>query len=63
MFANDLAYGYNFDRTVIDFTPGKPLGGSANITVAADQGWQNTGLKLEAGKSVDLSYEWHYFWQ
>ena len=60
VFASDLAYGYDFDRTVIDFTPGKPLGGSANITVAADQGWQNTGLKLEAGKTYRLAASGRY---
>jgi hypothetical protein len=51
VFAGDLAYGYDFSRTAIDFTPGKPLAGPAKLTVAADQGWQNTGLKLEAGKA------------
>ena len=32
----------------------------SNVTIAADQGWQNTGLKLEAGKSYRLTASGRY---
>lgn len=60
VFTADLDYGYDFSRTMIDFTPGKPLAGPTKITVAADQGWQNTGLKLEAGKTYRLKASGRY---
>ena len=43
--------GNDIARTAIDFTPGKPLAASrALVSVAADRGWQNSGLRLEAGQ-------------
>jgi hypothetical protein len=55
VFLADMAYGYDLERTAIDFTPGKPLAGkSAPVEVQADRGWQNSGLRLEAGKTYKL---------
>ncbi len=55
VFVADIAYGYDFERTVIDFTPGAPLASnSASAAVQADRGWQNSGLMLEAGKTYKL---------
>jgi hypothetical protein len=52
VFAADMAYGHDSDRTAIDFTAGKPMSGRhERVTVAADRGWQNNGLKLDAGKT------------
>lgn len=59
-FAADLDYGYDFNRTAIDFTAGKPLGGRASVTVAADRGWQNSGLRLEAGKTYRITASGQY---
>jgi hypothetical protein len=54
MVAN-LDYGYDVGRMAIDFTPGKPLSAAgAKVTVAADRGWQNSGLRLEAGVKYQL---------
>jgi hypothetical protein len=56
VFIADIDYGYDFERTAIDFTPGKPLETvSATATVEADRGWQNSGLALEAGKTYKLT--------
>ena len=56
VFASDLAYGYDFNRTAIDFSTGKPMAGRrAKVTVAADRGWQNSGVKLDAGKTYRLT--------
>ncbi len=71
IFLADIDYGYDFDRTAIDFTPGEPMksslplplgegrgegaSGKVGVTVQADHGWQNSGLQLEAGKTYKLS--------
>ena len=60
MVAN-MEYGYDVKRSAVDFTPGKPLRPSgAEITVAADRGWQNTGVRLEAGVSYRLAASGRY---
>ena len=55
VFANELEYGTDVKRTVIDFRTGRPLPAEgASVTVAADRGWQPSGVKLEAGKKYRL---------
>ncbi len=51
VFVADLEYGYDVARAAVDdFTPGKPLAeAGTSVRVAADRGWQNSGLRLEAG--------------
>ena len=53
VFIADLEYGDDVTRTAIDFTPGARLpADGATVQVAADRGWQNSGLRLEAGTRV-----------
>lgn len=60
MTAN-MEYGYDVARSAVDFTPGKPLpSDGAKITVAADRGWQNSGVRLEAGVKYDISATGRY---
>jgi hypothetical protein len=60
-FVATLDYGYNFDRTAIDFQPGRPLRtGSARLTIAADRGWQSTGVMLEEGKPYHVEAAGRY---
>lgn len=57
----NMEYGYDVERCAVDFTPGKPLasaGGKA--TVAADRGWQNSGVRLEAGHTYQLTASGRY---
>jgi hypothetical protein len=54
-FTADLDYGWDFARMAIDWSPGKPLMEPVRVTVAADHGWQNTGLTLEAGRAYTLT--------
>jgi len=55
VFVADLEYGYDVPKTAIDFTPGKPLAAAgATVTLAADRGWQNSGVRLEAGQTYRL---------
>ncbi len=61
VFVNDLVYNYDFSRTAIDFTTGKPLPRSgAKVSVATDRGWQNTYLQLEKGKTYRLHASGRY---
>jgi hypothetical protein len=61
VFAADIDHGYEFDRAGIDFKPGKPLAGNnSEVTVEADRGWQNSGLRLEAGKKYQLAATGRY---
>lgn len=56
VFISGIEYGYDVPRAAIDFTPGKPLPpGGAAVRVAADHGWQNSGVKLEAGTAYRLT--------
>ena len=61
VFVADLEYGYDVAKTAIDFTPGKPLGeGGATVTVAADRGWQNSGVQLQANVPYRLRAQGRY---
>jgi hypothetical protein len=61
VFVADLEYGYDFHRMVIDFAPGRQLpGGGAKVAVAADRGWQNSGLRLESGVTYRLRASGRY---
>jgi hypothetical protein len=61
VFVADLEYGYDFQRTAIDFSPGRRLPkGGASVAVAADRGWQNSGLRLESGVTYRLRASGRY---
>lgn len=58
IFITDLDYGYQFDASVIDYRPGKPLaGGEATITLSAEKGWQSSEVELTAGTTYQISAE------
>lgn len=55
VFVSNVEHAYEQARMGIDFAPGQELPtAGATIHVAADQGWQNTGLRLEAGTAYRL---------
>jgi len=61
LFAADLEYGYDLQRTAIDFAPGESLAtGRRRLTVSADRGWQNTGLRLEPGQKFRITATGRY---
>ncbi len=61
VFVADLEYGYDFQRTAIDFSPGKPLGPrEVSIVIQADRGWQNSGIRLEADNEYEIAAEGRY---
>ena len=61
VFVVNLEYGYDVPRMAIDFQPGRPLPPSgAQVKVAADRGWQSSGVRLEAGQSYRLRASGRY---
>lgn len=50
-FTSQLAYGYEMERTLMDFTPGRPPGENP-VTFSVDStcGWQNSGIVLQRGQ-------------
>jgi hypothetical protein len=56
-----IEYGYDVARTVVEFGPGRPLKASgATVIVAADRGWQNSGLRLDAEAAYRLQASGRY---
>jgi hypothetical protein len=56
-----LDYGYDFERMAIDFKQGTPLDGKPrSVTIAADRGWQSSGVWLEAGKTYHVTASGRY---
>jgi hypothetical protein len=57
----DMEYGYDFEREAVDFSPGKMLPAKgAEVAVAADRGWQNSGLRLRGGEKYRLTAAGRY---
>jgi hypothetical protein len=61
LFIGWIEYGFDRQRSAIDFRPGKDLPTEgAKIKIAADRGWQSRGLRLEAGKGYRLRASGRY---
>ncbi|MGD0518218.1 MAG: hypothetical protein ABSA26_11845 [Thermoguttaceae bacterium] len=61
VFIAGLEYGYDIPRTTIDFAPGKPLPEKGGVVaVAADRGWQNSGVALLSGVKYQLKASGRY---
>ncbi|MHC4179068.1 MAG: hypothetical protein ACYSWU_16265 [Planctomycetota bacterium] len=61
LLVTGLEYGHDVPRTAVDFAPGKALPpGGAGVTVAADRGWQNSRLRLEADAKYRLQAAGRY---
>lgn len=58
-FIDRIDYRYDFDATVIGdasvMAPSAEVGEGAVVEIDASRGWQNTGLKLDAGASYKLT--------
>jgi hypothetical protein len=61
LFLHDLEFGYDLERTQLDWKPGSPLATKAQtVKVRADRGWQNSGIELEAEREYELRAEGRY---
>lgn len=59
-FVATLEHGYDFERMAIDFERGRPLVGKRQVTIAADRGWQSSGVWLEKGRVYQISATGRY---
>jgi hypothetical protein len=58
LFTHELQFGFDLSRAAIDFKAGKPLEGEASsnsVDVAADRGWQSSGVLVQAGTEYEVS--------
>jgi hypothetical protein len=56
VFIAGMEYGYDIPRMAIDFRADKPLPPrGTSVAVAADHGWQNSGYRLESGRTYRLT--------
>lgn len=54
-------YGYDVSKETVDGTPGQPLPAEgAEIVVSAEHGWQNSGYRLEVGKTYRITARGRY---
>lgn len=62
VFVTNLEYGYDVEHTALDLREGTTLaaGESRDVDVAADRGWQNTGVRLEPGRRYHLTARGRY---
>ncbi|HMF07659.1 MAG TPA: hypothetical protein VKJ00_00910, partial [Thermoanaerobaculia bacterium] len=61
VFAGNLCHGYDIERTVLDLAQGKwEPGSKVKVEVAADRGWQSSGVLVEAGKTYVISAEGNF---
>jgi hypothetical protein len=65
-FVGRIDFGYDFDATAVDATPGRPFeeaadaGNAVVVEAAANRGWQNSGVALEAGTTYRLATAGRY---
>jgi hypothetical protein len=56
-----LDYGYDYERMAINFQRGTPINGQPrSVTIAADRGWQSSGVWLDAGKTYHVTASGRY---
>lgn len=61
LFVVEMDYGYDVAKAAVDYKPGSPLPpNGADVTIRADRGWQSTGIRLEAGKTYNITAAGRY---
>jgi hypothetical protein len=60
-FVTTLDHGYDFERMAIDFDRARPVGARTHsVSIAADRGWQSSGVRLIQGKSYRVAATGRY---
>lgn len=54
-FTDEIDYGFDFGRSAIDWSDGQPLARRVRVAVAADRGWQSTGVACRRGEAVEFA--------
>lgn len=61
VLVSSLEYGHDLERTAIDFAPGQRLPSEGrSVRIAADRGWQNSGLRLDGGRTYQIRARGRY---
>jgi hypothetical protein len=61
LFAVNMEYGYDLPRSAVQYAPGRRLPPEgAEVRVAADRGWQSTGIRLPANQSYQITASGRY---
>ncbi|MBW3596258.1 MAG: hypothetical protein KY475_03170 [Planctomycetes bacterium] len=61
LFVANIDYGYDLARAAVVYGPGSPLPPEGTtITLAADRGWQSSGVEVEEGRSYTISASGRY---
>jgi hypothetical protein len=60
IFVAHLDYGYDFARMDVELAVGRPIAAPAHVQVAADRGWQSSGIVVEEGKRYRLKATGRY---
>ena len=61
LFAKNLCHGYDIERAAIEFKAGKPVGKTtARAEIAADRGWQSSGVLVEKGGTYRITADGRY---
>ncbi|MBS0205961.1 MAG: hypothetical protein JSS49_23975 [Planctomycetes bacterium] len=58
LFVQNLQYGYDIQRSAIEFVPGKKLDSSRprhEARIQADRGWQSSGVLMEFGREYRVA--------
>jgi hypothetical protein len=56
LFAVNLEYGYDVQRAAVRYAPGRELPAEgAEVRIAADRGWQSTGIRLRADQPYQIT--------
>jgi hypothetical protein len=56
LFVSQAEYGYDVPKAAIERRPAQPLtSAEIRLKVAADKGWQSSGVELEAGESYEVA--------
>jgi hypothetical protein len=59
-FVAALDYGYDMQRMTVTHRGASQVKAKAEITIAADRGWQSTGWRLQGGKSYTITATGRY---
>jgi len=60
-FVTNIEYGYDCQREAFLYKPAVPLPANGmRVEIAADRGWQSTGVQLEAGKKYRIQATGRY---
>lgn len=54
-FLDEVDYGFDFSRSAIDWSSGTGLKDATTVAVAADRGWQNSGIELTPQQQVRIT--------